>query len=537
MVLISAMRSQKHEPSKPVNRTFDKETLTPMLWAPLHRIVRPRAGFAPVRRFYKRSLLFFLAGLMMALVGLPSPVRANEALHYDQIQFPPLPEVTLPDYTRFELDNGMVVYLVEDHELPLVSGFATIRTGDRLEPAAQVGLAAITGQVMRSGGTTAHPGDTLNALLEQRAAYIETGIDTTSGSASFSALTEDLDTVFTLFSEVLRQPAFPQDKIDLAKTQWQGSIARRNDQPESIANREFSKLIYGAESPYARTVEYDTLNAISRNDIVRFHQQYFHPDNMILGILGDFDPVAMRSRIETTFNNWPASSAQRTRAELPPVIQVQPGGMFLVDQPQLTQSYIQIGHLGGQLDNPNHAALSVLNEILNGFGGRLVNEVRSRQGLAYVVYAFWSPRFDYPGLFIGGGQTRSEATVPFIQSFMTEVDKVRQEPVSEAELAIAKEAVLNAFVFNFQEPYQTLSRLIRYEYYGYPNDFIFRYQREVEATTPQDVLEAAQSQLNPDQLVTLVVGNSAAMQPPLTSIAPNGTVTPLDVTIPQPSGT
>jgi len=472
----------------------------------------------------------------VALVGLPAPVRANEALHYDEIQFPPLPEVQLPDYTRFELNNGMVVYLVEDHELPLVSGFATIRTGDRLEPASQTGLAAITGQVMRSGGTTAHPGDALNQLLEQRAAYIETGIDTTSGSASFSSLTEDLDTVFDLFAEVLRQPTFPQDKLDLAKTQWQGSIARRNDEPGGIANREFNKLIYGEDSPYARTVEYATLNAISRNDLVRFHQQYFHPDNMILGILGDFNPVEMRSRIEQTFNSWPASSARRTPATLPDVTQAQPGGFFLVDQPQLTQSYIQIGHLGGELDDPNYAALSVLNEILNGFGGRLVNEVRSRQGLAYVVYAFWSPRFDYPGLFVGGGQTRSDATVPFIQSFMAEVEKVRQEAVGEEELAIAKEAVLNAFVFNFQEPYQTLSRLIRYEYYGYPNDFIFRYQREVEATTPQDILEAAQTQLKPEQLVTLVVGNSAAIQPPLSSIAPNGVVTPVDITIPAIGG-
>ncbi|MBD1913388.1 insulinase family protein [Leptolyngbya sp. FACHB-16] len=478
--------------------------------------------------------MFFLAGLMVALMGLPSPVRANEALHYDQIQFPPLPEVTLPDYTRFELSNGMVVYLVEDHELPLVSGFSTIRTGARLEPANQTGLAAIIGQVMRIGGSTAHPGDVLNQLLEQRAAYIETGIDTTSGSVSFSSLTEDLDTVFTLFAEVLRQPAFPQDKIDLAKTQWQGSIARRNDEPDGIASREFNKLIYGQESPYARTVEYATLNAISRDDLVRFHQQYFHPDNMILGILGDFDSAKMRSLIETTFNNWPASAqANRARTELPPVAQAQTGGVFLVDQPQLTQSYIQIGHLGGQLDNPSHAAMSVLNEVLNGFGGRLVNEVRSRQGLAYVVYAYWSPRFDYPGLFVGGGQTRTDATVPFIQAFMSEVEKVREEPVSEAEVASAKEAVLNAFVFNFQEPYQTLSRLIRYEYYGYPDDFIFRYQKEVEAITPQDVLEAAQSQLKPEQLVTLVVGNAAGIQPSLSTIAPNGRVTPVDITIPQ----
>ena len=106
-----------------------------------------------------------------------------------------------------------------------------------------------------------------------------------------------------------------------------------------------------------------------------------------------------------------------------------------------------------------------------GLVGGCLNEVRSRQGLAYVVYAFWAPRFDYPGLFIGGGQTRSDATVPFIQSVKEEITRIRTEPVSDEDLARAKDAVLNSFVFNFQSPEQALSRLIRYEYYDYPADF------------------------------------------------------------------
>ncbi len=187
----------------------------------------------------------------------------------------------------------MVVYLVEDRDLPLIGGTAIIRTGSRFEPANKVGLASLTGSVMRSGGTTNHPAAELNSILEQKAASVETSIDNTSGNASFSTLTEDIDTVFSLFTEVLRQPAFAPDKFAIAKRQQQGSIARRNDDPGDIASREFDKAIYGETSPYGRTIEYSTLNNISRQDAVDFYEAYVRPENIILGIVGDFDSEEM----------------------------------------------------------------------------------------------------------------------------------------------------------------------------------------------------------------------------------------------------
>jgi zinc protease len=249
--------------------------------------------------------------------------------------------------------------------------------------------------------------------------------------------------------------------------------------------------------------------------------------------VGDFDSEQMKLLVADYFGQWQGTGEPLAVTPLPEVEQAN-SGLFMVEQPQLTQSYIQIGHLGGQLSYPEHPSLSVMNEVLNGFSGRLFNEVRSRQGLAYVVYAFWSPRYDYPGLFIGGGQTRSEATVPFIESVEEEIQRIRQEPVSEQELAQAKDSVLNSFVFNFQSPDQALARLIRYEYYDYPSDFIFQFQRGVQETTAEAVLEAAQTYLDPDQLVILVVGNGPDIQPPLTTLSDDSEVTAIDITIPQP---
>ena len=487
--------------------------------------------------FHRWLLLPGMTALTLIIIIIVSwqPVAiANTALFYNELEFPPLGDIEFPPYERYELSNGLVVYLMEDHELPLISGSATFSAGTRFEPAEKVGLGNVMGDAMRLGGTETLSPDQLNRELEQRAAAIETSLALVSGSASFNALSEDVDTILRLFADVIEHPAFANDRIELLKTQYSGTIARRNDNPDDVASREFRKLVYGVESPYARTLEYSTLNAVSRSDIIDFYNASIQPDRTILGIVGDFDPDQLKGLIEQYFGSWQAIHEPLEISELPPATQTQTGTYF-VEQPQLTQSYVQIGHIGGQLSSPDHAPLSVLNEVLNGFGGRLFNEVRSRQGLAYLVYAFWAPRYDYPGLFIGGGQTRSDATVPFIESIKAEIQRVRTTAISSEELARAKDSVLNSFVFNFESVEQSLSRLIRYEYYDYPRDFVFQFREAVEKTTAEDVLKAAAENLHPDQLVTLVVGNSADIEPSLAALESEKPVQEIDISIPEAS--
>lgn len=491
--------------------------------------------FYRIRRFRTLSwLLGIVACIGVLALSWQPPAAAVTARHYTELEFPPLSDIQIPDYERYQLPNGVVVYLMEDHELPLVTGSATFRTGERLVPSEQAGLGEIMGAAMRLGGTENYPPDTLNLLLEQRAASVETTVDVDSGSATFNALTEDLPAVFSMFADVVQRPAFAPDKIEFLKNQYRGSIDRRNDNPDEIASREFYKLVYGANSPYARTYEYRTLDNFSRDDVIAFYEASVRPEQTILAIAGDIDPDQMKQLIAESFGDW---TANPNVPELPPVPTADQAkaGLFVVDQPQLTQSYVQIGHIGGQRNAADYPDMAVMNEVLNGFGGRLFNEVRSRQGLAYVVYAFWAARYDYDGIFIGGGQTRSDTTVPFIESVEQEVARIRETPVSEEELTRAKDSVLNSFVFNFQSPEQTLSRLVRYEYYGYPQDFVFQFREAIAETTVAAVQAAAQEHLNPEDLVILVVGNTADIQPPLSTLTPDQPVTQVDISIPQPA--
>ena len=470
--------------------------------------------------------LILITTLLVLVFRLPAVAQTPK--HYTDLEFPLLAVISLAEYERYELTNGMVVYLMEDHQLPLVKGSALIKTGSRLEPAPKVGLAQTTGSLMRLGGTQQHSANEINQLLEQRAARVEVGIGTSSGSAGFNTLSEDLETVFNLFSEVLQEPAFSPQLLGFIKNQQQGGIDRRNDDPGSIASRELGKLIYGEDSPYARTIEYETIDNITRDDVVAFYEQYVRPENIILGVVGDFEPNTMKSLIENTLGKWQPNTPE-PEINIPSAQQKQGQGVFFVNQPQLNQSNVLLGHLGGKFDSPDYPALSVVNGLLNGFGGRLFNDLRSRKGLAYTVYGFWSAGYDYPGVFIAGGQTASQTTVKFITSLLDEIKRVQTTAISSDELDYAKESILNSFVFKFENPSQTLSRLTTYEYYGYPQDFIFEYQKGVKATTIEDVQRVAQEYLKPENIVTLVVGNEEEINPPLSQLGQ--TVKSIDVTI------
>ncbi|MBD2395109.1 insulinase family protein [Cyanobacterium aponinum FACHB-4101] len=440
---------------------------------------------------------------------------------YRDLQFPPLAEIKLPEYERYQLDNGMVIYLIEDHRLPLISGNAVIRTGSRFDPPSQVGLAELTGSLIRLGGTANYSPEELNSILEQKAAAIESSIDETMGSVSFSSLSYDLDTIFPLFAEVIQSPAFDSQQLEVLKTQAKGAIARRNDDPGDIARREFKKLVYGENNPYARTIEYNTLDNIQQSDIKKFHSKYVRPEGIILGIVGDFDSSQIKKKIAQYFGNWQGNSQVKPTFDTITSKQEKSKGIFIADQPQLTQSNILLGHLAGKLNDPNYPTLSVMNGVLNGFGGRLHNEIRSRQGLAYSVYGVWQGAYDYPGLFVAGGQTKTDTTTQFIKTMKEEIEKLRTQPITEAELNYAKDSILNSFVFKFQNPSQTLSRMITYEYYDYPQNFIFDYQQGVKNTQIDDVLNVAQEYLHPDKIVTLVVGNEEEIKQELQTLGQN----------------
>ena len=457
-------------------------------------------------------------------------MKPGVATSYKALKYPALNQIKVPEPTRFELGNGMVVYLVEDHELPTITVSARVRTGDRWEPVEKAGLASITGTVMRTGGTATRKGDQLDEELDRLGASVETGIGEDSGNASVSVLKEDIDTGLSILADVLQHPAFPQDKIDLAKIQVREGIARRNDDPGSIASREFERVLLGKNSAYGHIPEYATIDSITRADLIAFHKKFFQPENIILGAWGDFKAEEMRAKIEKALGGWARGGQAK-----PPVPELEPGarkraGVYAINKDDVNQLTVYMGFIGGKRNDPDYYALTVMNVVLGGgFSSRLVNHVRSDQGLAYSVGSSWSAGWDRPGTFMAEGGTKSETTVKIVHSIRNEIQKMSEE-VTDDELARAKDAILKGFAFEFDSTGKIVRRLMTYDYFGYPGDYLQQYQANIRKVTKADVLRVAKQYLKTDELAILVLGKEKDFDQPLATL---GKVTPIDITIPK----
>jgi zinc protease len=473
------------------------------------------------------ALLFFISA-----GALSAQTPPNILPSYKDLKFPPLPPLKLPEPTIVTLSNGIKVFMLEEHELPLVRGTALIRTGNLFDPADKRGLADLTGTVLRSGGTKDKTGNQIDVQLENIAASVESGIGESSATMSFSCLKENTDEVLGVFHDLMTAPEFRQDKVDLAKTQFRSSISRRNDDPGGIGSREFASLVYGRDTPYGWDINYEHVDRIQRKDMVDFYRRYYFPANIMLGIHGDFSIEDMKARLEKLFGGW-----NYTQPPVPgfPAVGSRPSpGVFVAEQGDVTQTFFEIGHLGGVLSDKDYPALEVAADILGGgFSSRLFKRVRTRLGYAYNIASSWGANYDHPGLFDISGSTQSRYTVATIKATLEEVDRLRSGEVTDAELKTAKDSVLNGFVFFFDRPSKTLNRMLVYAYYGYPRDFIFRYQESVGAVTKADVLRVARKYFRPQDLTIVAVGNPKDFGTPITDLGLK--VQPIDLTIPEPA--
>ncbi len=358
---------------------------------------------------------------------------------------------------------------------------------------------------------------------------METGSSSDSTSVNFSCLKGDLDDVFKAFVDVLQNPEFRAEKIDIAQKEEGDGISRRNDQVGEIAQRESIKLAYGPDNPYARIPEYATVAAITRQDLIDWHHKYVHPNNIILGISGDFDSVAIEARLRKAFDAWPKGpDVPKNDIKYNPA----KPGYYLIPKDDVNQSTIHMVALGTTRDNPDYYAISVFNEAFGGgFSSRLFNDIRTKRGLAYSVGGGIGTNFGHPGILQVAMGTKSASTIEAIQAAGEDIDNLTKQPITDDEIQRAKDAILNAFIFRLDSPDKILGERMTYEYYGYPPDWLDKYQAEIKKVTAADANRVAAKYLHKDQLAVLVVGNTKEFDKPLSSL---GSVQQIDITIPPP---
>jgi predicted Zn-dependent peptidase len=463
------------------------------------------------RRLLLLLILMLAVALLSGCAGFGRTGADPRAMTFPLIKF------EVPKSERFEYHNGMIVHLITDRELPLVSITAYVNTGSMYEPADKVGLAGLTGAVMRSGGTEKTPVEKLDAELEFMASSVESFIGGDLGNVSMTTLKRNLDRTLDLFGQVLITPAFREDRLELAKKRTIEGLRRQNDDPKGIADRELNRALY-ADHPFGRTPTMEGIKQITRDDLVKFHQRYYAPNNLILAVAGDVDKNELLIRLGKVFNSWP-----RKQLDFPPVAapktDLPPQVLFA--HKDVNQSVIRMGYPGVDKNNPDIHKLRVLDYILGlGFTSRLMTEVRSNQGLAYHVDGYFDVGRRFTGVYKAVTETKSEATVKATTLIRDIIGGMAKAPVTDQELSLAKDAIINSFIFGFVKPDAVVNQRARLEYYGYPEGYLENYRDNIAKVTREDVLQAAKTYLHPDKFTIMVVGDEKKFDQPLSTLGP-----------------
>ena len=479
---------------------------------------------------HRTSIGLVIATLIACLMvwGIPSTfAKPHEELTFEPITFkPPVPEKRM-------LSNGMTLYLLEDHELPLFNINGLIKTGDIYEPKDKVGLSAIFASVMRTGGTVSREPDALNEALESMAAAVEVGMSREYGTVNLSTLAEDIEKGLEIFADVLRNPAFREDKLELRKQQAVEGIRRRNDAPIQLAWRNFSALLYGTDHPFGWYAEIEGIESITVDDLKAFHAKYYHPNNMMLAITGDFDTETLIAQLEKVFEGW--ETAEIMFPDIP-TVDATPSPSVNYIFKDLNQTTMLIGHFGIKRtpDFPDYFALRVMNDILGegGFTSRLMREVREKHGLAYMVGSIMhTSYYTNPGEWFAYSQTRADKTAEAISLIVDVVKGLRDTPVPEAELQRTKDSLINSFVFGFESSSQIAFQQMMLAYRGFAPDFLETFTDNIAKVTAEDVQAVAQKYLNPDALTIVTVGNKDSFDRPLDEF---GEVNEIEIKQPAP---
>ena len=446
------------------------------------------------------------------------PTRPEQLGEFASIQFtPPTPEIV-------QLPNGIKLFILEDHELPLVSFNMVLRGGSMTESADNVGLAGFLTSTMRHGGSQSVSGPMVEDSLAYLAANfgISTRVEFTR--VSLDVTKRNFDAALGLVADVILHPALPQEKLDELKLHRQESIRRRKDNPREIGRMKFRQVVYGTENPYAREDNLDDVARITRDDLVRHHATWFRPNVTSIAISGDITRDEIVERIQALFGSW--ESADMPEISLPPTEAGVPPGVYLYPK-EVSQSVVRMGGTGIPRHSPDEYAVEVMNRIFGAgtFTSRLGLEVRSNRGLAYYV---WGEVFSDPdprqGMTLALCGTRADNTHEAITVMRDIIANMSTQEITDEEFENAKSMIINSFIFNYTSAAQIAWQQMYMDAFGFPEDYLSSYIQNINAVTKEDVLRVAGQYLQPDNLRILVVGNPEIVGE---ALAEFGTVTTL----------
>jgi zinc protease len=432
----------------------------------------------------------------------------------------PDPRFALPLIQRRTLSNGLEVVIVEHHDLPVVTLNLVLRTGAAADPPDAAGLASTTAALLDEGTTTRSALEISNELAAI-GARLGTGADWDLSGVSLLSVTRHLESALGIFTDVLTNPAFPESELELQRDMRLTAIMQRRDNPQDIAGVVYSALLYGREHPYGHPIIGDeaSVRAVSNRDIKGFYETHYRPNNATLIAVGDVYPDALAGQLERAFARWESADVPPKLVMAAPPPQSRAPGIYIVDKPGAAQSVLVIGQVGPPRSTPDYFSLLLMNTMLGGqFTSRLNLNLREDKGYTYGARTIFDFRRG-PGPFAVSTSVQTAVTKEAIEEILKELRGIRGEiPVTEAELLFSKQAIIRGFPRSFETPEQIANRLADVILYELPDDYFNRYISEVSSVTREDVLRVARRYLDPSEMVILIVGDRASIEPGLRSL-------------------
>lgn len=453
-------------------------------------------------------LKYPIFAILLILLGFSeiSAFTPPEKLTYPPLRFQP------PRAEKIVLPNGIVVFVLENHELPIVNLFAMIKGGSFFDPIGKEGLAELTTMVLRIGGTSSRTGEQIDASMERWGMTFEISTKQEEISISFSSLSHHFAQGMEIIADLLQNPAFPQDKIAIALSQKKERLRRLTDDPEQYAFLKFNQVIYRSD-PRGRIPTFKSLENITRNDLVMFHRLYFRPTNIFFAITGAVTKEDVINLFKRDFNAWQGSQTK----ELIPPPPLPPTGIFSLSH-KTPQSVIITGRPAPPKKSPDYYPFVVLDFILGsgGFRSRIFQEIRTNQGLAYSAGSFYRARVEH-GLFGTYAMTKAGSTGTVLQYFIDLPKNVKNHPITEEEILWAKNSLINRFIHNFDTPEQIVRQELALAFDNLPYEFLSQYPQKIRAVTLNEVNRIVKKYLSSTEVAILVLGNEEDYDRPLTS--------------------
>ncbi len=447
-----------------------------------------------------------------------------------KLKFPELSKIKKPQISKYDLKNGIKLRVIEDDRFPIINLSIWIKGGDVFEPGSKIGLASITAQLLRIGGTKDISGEEIDRKLDSKGISISISSAFDYFIINVSSLKDNFNEAIGILSEILMFPEFNKEKFKEIKVQMSSSVSRKNDDPSSINVREFDKLVYGSDSPFGTSLEYEHLDNIKMADVRSFYGKFFAPSNLLIGITGPIKLKEAKSIIEENLGKW------NCKSDIPLYPKVKKVDhdfkIAFAEKSGMNQSQISIGHLGVKENIDEKAKILVFNSIFSqGFNSRLMQRLRVKMGLTYGIGGGIISRYLYPGKVYFSTFTKSESTKEAVIAIFDEINKIREKKVTAQELKDARDYFINSYVFKFSSPEKVLQNYLKEEFYGLDSKKYDNLLTEIKNVTAEDVYEVANKYMDPDKMVVLIVGSKKNIKGSLSDI---GKVKDIDISIKPP---